>query len=356
MMRPSVRLTVHPGLGKTATSTIQAALRGRDDLWFGGVRSHRADHPFTRAFDALLREPLDRRTWRATIPLADRTDTLARVIADGLAGSDTGIGVLSDEAILGHVGDDIGWRGPYMARRGRGTPGSRVADERLQRLSSVLARTRSLLEQRGLMLEVRGLLTIRRHGPLLGSSWAWNVEHYRSMGVRSAEDLMRLVVEDRFPRLRFSRLCVAMTSSGLSSVSVLPLEALAQDPDVFWDALTDIVGVPLAGPPGPRARNQRSPESGAWVARTVANRATARLGTSVALDALVAPLPTGIRQRIEQVLRPRSTDGVTLRIDPGMLAEIDAVYAADTALLAPFCPFDLRMFDYPVAGYLDPVA
>jgi hypothetical protein len=356
MMQPAIRLTVHPGLGKTATTTVQAALRDRSDLWYGGVRSHPSDHPFTRAFDALFREPLDRWTWRATIPLADRIDTLAQVIADGLAGSNTGVGILSDEAILGHVGDDVGWRGPYMARRGRGTPGSRLADERLRRLSSVLERTRSLLQQHGLTLEVRGLLTIRRHGPLLGSSWAWNVEHYRGMGVRNAEDLLRLVVEDRLPRLRFSRLCETMQRSGLAPVSVLPLEALARDPDAFWDVLTELVGAPLSGPPGPSVRNQRSPAAGEWVARTVANRTVARLGTSATLDALLAPLPTGIRQRIEHVLRPRSTDGVTLRIDPQMLADIDSAYAADTALLAPYCPFDLRMLDYPVAGYLDPVA
>jgi hypothetical protein len=62
-----VRLTVHPGLGKTATTTVQSVLRERAPagLWYGGIRSHSYDHPFATAFEALLREPLDRHTWRA---------------------------------------------------------------------------------------------------------------------------------------------------------------------------------------------------------------------------------------------------------------------------------------------------
>ena len=65
-----VRLTVHPGLGKTATTTVQPVLRERAPagLWYGGIRSHPYDHPFATAFEALLREPLDRHTWRARAP------------------------------------------------------------------------------------------------------------------------------------------------------------------------------------------------------------------------------------------------------------------------------------------------
>jgi hypothetical protein len=351
----TLRLTVHPGLGKTGTTTLQSALRAADQLWYAGVRSHPADHAFARAFDALLREPLDRWTWRARLPIDERIDALAAVLAEGLATSPSGVGVLSDESILAHVGDDVGWRGPYTARRGEQHPGARVADERLGRLAAVLVQVRTRLADQGHALEVRGFLTVRRHGALLGSSWAWNHEHYRAMGVTDAQDLLRLVREDRFPRLRFSEVRSRMLQSGLADVTVLPLEALREDPEAFWRALSEVLGVELP-PTATTPANRRSGSAGAWIVRTVANRPVAAVGTSALLDATLAPLPAGVRGRVEHALRPRSTDGPIVTMDAATLATIDAAYTADNALLGASCPFDLATLGYPVAGAAAPVA
>jgi hypothetical protein len=348
-LQDRVRLTVHPGLGKTATTTVQSVLRDESDLWFGGVRSHAPDHPFTRAFDALLREPLDRWTWRARTPLTDRIDALAHAVADGLRGSPSRVGVLSEEAILAHVGDDVGWRGPASGRRG-GAPGWRIAGERLNRLSQTLVRVRELLAADGLTLEVAGLLTVRRHGSLLASSWAWNHEHYRSLGLLDTDDLLRLVAADGFPRLRFNSVVAAMEGAELGPVTVLPLEALAADAAAFWSALATVVGHPLTAPVDDRSANRRRTSTGGWTVRTVENPQVARIGTSAAFGRLVGPLPRGLRERLEHALRPRSADGGRLHLDDAVLGAIDAAYADDLPLLSPHCPFDLGALGYSAPG------
>lgn len=358
MSTRTVRLTVHPGLGKTATSTVQGVLRGRqgEDLWYGGIRSHDGSHPFTRAYDALLREPLDRTTWRARIPLERRTERLAALIADGLRRSPTGVGVLSNESLLAHVGDAVGWRGPAAAPRRPQGPGDAVAHERLDRLSAVLARTRELLSADGIGLEVRGLLTIRRHSRLLASTWAWNHDHYRRIGVRTEDDLLRLVAEDRFPRLRFSQLVERMEAAGLRPTTVLPLEALARDPDRFWREVSEVVGHPIAPPAISGVANRRRTGADGWLIRTVANPLAARTGLSATISGLLAPLPAPVRHRAERVLSPRSTDGGTLRIDPEVLELVDRAYADDSGRVGASCPFDLRDLGYPVSDQPDPVA
>lgn len=352
----AVRLVVHPGLGKTATSTIQGVLRAQRHLWFGGIRSHDGSHPFTRAYDALLREPLDRRTWRARIPLQRRTERLADLIADGLRRSPSGVGVLSNESLLAHVGDAVGWRGPAASPLGRQGPGDAIADERLRRLSAVLDRTRDLLAADRVTLEVRGLLTIRQPSRLLASTWAWNHDHYQRIGVRTQDDLLRFVVEDRFPRLRFSALVARLESSGLGPTTVLPLEALARDPDAFWRSLSEVVGHTVAPPSAVGAANRRRAGTDEWLIRTVANPRIARIALSGALSGLLAPLPAPVRDRVESALNPRSTDGGTLRIDPEVLGLIDGAYADETSRLGNACPFDLPSLGYAVASQPDPVA
>jgi len=352
----SVRLTVHPGLGKTATSTIQGVLRGRGDLWFGGVRSHDGSHPFSRAYDALLREPLDRRTWRARIPVAQRVERLAEHVAEGLRSSPSGVGILSNESLLAHVGDAVGWRGPAAAPHLRQGPGDAIARERLSRLSAVLDRTRELLAGDGIDLEVHGLLTVRRHSRLLASTWAWNHEHYRRIGVRTQDDLLRLVAEDRFPRLRFAELAGRLEASGMRTTTVLPLEALAQDPEGFWRAFSAVVGHPVVPASTVAAANRRRDPTGGWLIRTVANPLTARIGLSRTAGRILAPMPALLRHRIESALSPRSTDGGMLLIDKEVLELIDRAYADDTSRLGDACPFDLTRLGYAVAGQPDPVA
>ena len=344
----TVRLTVHPGLGKTATTSLQRVLRGHPDLWFGGVGSHTPDHPFRTAFEALLREPVSRRTWRARTPVDVRIDRLAAAIAEGLSGSPTGLGVLSDEAILGHVGDDDGWRGPYVAGFG-GVLGWRVAEVRVARLAGVLARVSERVADAGVRLEVRPLLTIRRQGTLLASTWAWNHEYFRRAGIRDHKDLLTAVTQDRFPRLRFSRVVRLMEDHGLGPVTVLPLEALAERPQAFWTEVSRLVGTEVRGAAGP-ASNQRREDAHRWRTRTVANRPVARLGTSALAERLLAPTPAAFRERIAHTLRARSADGAALVVPETLLERIDATYADDLAALRPHCPFPLEDLGYGSTG------
>lgn len=340
-----VRLTVHPGLGKTATTTIQSVLRDSPGLWYGGIRSHPYDHPFATAFEALLREPIDRLTWRARVPLPERIDLLADAIATGLRDTPSGVGILSNEGILAHVGDDVGWRGPSVARSGGG-PGWRVALERLERLGAVLERTAERLADDGIALDVGGLLTIRRQGSLLASSWAWNHEHYRRIGIRDEQDLRRLVSADAFPRLRFSRIITAMEQAGVGPVTVLPLEALQHEPGRFWTALSDLVGATLSPRGAPPTANRRRTEGASWTVRTVANPVRARIGTAATFDRAVAALPVPVRARLEHLLRARSADGARLTVSGTFLADVDAAYADDLRMIAPACPFDLAGLGY----------
>lgn len=343
----ALRLTVHPGLGKTATTSVQRVLRAHPRLWFGGVASHQPDHPFRRAFEALLREPVDRHTWRARIPPDVRIARLAEAISEGLRSSPDGVGVLSDEAILGHVGDDDGWRGPYIAGFGT-SPGWRVAEVRLARLARVIGRIAERLAADGVRLDVRTVLTVRRQGTLLASSWAWNHEYYRGAGIRGVDDLLAAVAEDRFPRLRFSGLADLIERHGFPSVTVLPLEALAQRPAAFWEELSRIVGTDVEGADAAPS-NRRRDDGHRWRTRTVANRPVARIGTSALLERLVAPAPEGLRDRITHALRARSGDGPALELPPELLERIDAAYADDLDALQPRSPFDLRAFGYPGA-------
>jgi len=347
--RRQVRLTVHPGLGKTATTTIQSVLRDSartgSGLWYGGIRSHAYDHPFMVAFEELLREPLDRHTWRARVPLEERIERLAEAVAAGLRASPSGAGVLSNEAILAHVGDDVGWRGPSVARRGGG-PGWRIALVRLERLAAVLARVSALLAKDGIDLDVAGLLTVRRQGSLLASSWAWNHEHYRRIGIRDEMGLRRSVARDAFPRLRFSRVVAAIEQSGIAPVTVLPLEALQSAPNEFWSALSRTVGTTLSPDGPPERANRRRAEGGSWTVRTVVNPRRARIGTSATFDRVTAPLPTAVRARLESRLQARSGDGPQIVVSDTFLSDIDAAYADDLPLLTPSCPFAL-----PTLGY-----
>lgn len=190
----ALRLTVHPGLGKTATTSAQRVLRAHPRLWFGGVASHQPDHAFRRAFEALLREPVERH--------------------------------------------------------------------------------------------------------------------------------------------------------GLPSVTVLPLEALAERPAAFWEELSRIVGVEVPGA-GSAPSNRRRDDGHRWRTRTVANRPVARIGTSALFERLVAPAPERLRGRMSHTLQARSGDGATVKLSPELLERIDATYADDLDLLQPRCPFDLRALGYP---------
>lgn len=354
MSRPAtdgrqVRLTVHPGLGKTATTTIQSVLRDSPGLWYGGVRSHPYDHPFATAFEALLREPTDRHSWRARVPLEERIERLASVLATELHDVPSRTAILSNEGILAHVGDDVGWRGPSVTR-GPGAPGWQIALDRLERLGAVLARTSQLLADDDIDLDVVGLLTIRRQGSLLASSWAWNHEHYRRIGVRDEADLRRLVADDALPRLRFSRVVAAMEGAGTGPVTVLPLEALQHDPAAFWSALSDLVGVPLAARGPHSTANRRRGEGPSWTVRTVANPRRARLGTAAGFDRMTAPLPVAVRARLEHLLRARSADGPLLTVSDTFLTDVDAAYADDLPDLMRSSPFILPDLGYPTGA------
>jgi hypothetical protein len=347
-----LRLIIHPGLGKTATSTLQGVLRSQEHVWFGGVRSHPIDHPFSVAFERVMREPLERITWRRSVPLEPSISALAAAVAEGLASSPSGAGVLSQEAILGHVGDDLGWRGPYEAALRRRTPGWRIAVERLRRLEMMIEHLRSLL---GPDLRITGLLTIRRQGDLLGSTWAWNYEHYRSFGVESEDDLLALVSAGRFPRMRFGAVADAMEASGMESVEVLPMELLTQDPESFWGRLSALVGTPL-GPVShdqPVVANRRRLPRGTWRIRSVANRPIAFVGTSAAFDYAVRNASPLLRGRLEHALRPRSADGPLLAVSSRFLEAVDDIHAPENDRLSGSRGVDLASLGYSTSLQID---
>jgi hypothetical protein len=234
--------------------------------------------------------------------------------------------VLSHEAILSHVGDDTGWRGPFQIHSRSLVPGWRIAVERLHRLAAVIDHVRAVLDAD---LVVSGLLTIRRQGPLLASTWAWNYEHYRAMGVDGESDLLDLAAADRFPRLRFGEMAEQMMASGMQEVTVLPLELLQQDPASFWRRVTTLVGVPI-GPPsghGIGVANGRSLTPDTWRTRTVSNRLVAAIGTSRTFDRAIAGAKPLTRGRLEHLLRPRSADGPRLAVSPRFLETLDALHA-----------------------------
>lgn len=342
----SVRLVIHPGLAKAGTTTVQSVLRADPGLWFCGLRSHAPDHPFTQAFERVLHEPLDRWTWRRRVPLESEVERLAAIISDGLRSSPHGVGVLSHEAILGHVGDNVGWRGPYEARAAPQEPGWEIARVRISRLGRVVERIRDQLADVGVALDTATVLTIRRPGPLLASTWAWNYLHYRALGVRSEDDLLGLVMDDRLPRLRFHEVAATLVESGLGPVTAVPIESLERDPGAFWTVLSGILAHRIHPLQNLEPQNNRQRQAGTWIARTVANPRTARISTSASFHRAVGPLPERIRVGVEHAIRPRSSSVVELTVSRATLDHVDAFYAHDTPSVQRLTAFPLHDLGY----------